>query len=90
MTDDERLKRLEHADFYLEEVQRRQREEERQDSQDLFDYTPWIAALSMPFTKEIEQGLRVNGHDSSFENKFKPISRGTRTAPNTSSRWSRF
>jgi hypothetical protein len=46
---------------YLEELQRRQGAEEQQDSQDPFDYTPWIAALPMPFTKEIEQGLRVSG-----------------------------
>jgi hypothetical protein len=25
------------------------------------DYTPWIVSLPMPFTKEIEQNLRVSG-----------------------------
>jgi hypothetical protein len=47
------LERL--AQEYLEERERRRGVE------DPFDYTPWIAALPMPFTKEIEQGLRVNG-----------------------------
>jgi hypothetical protein len=60
MTDEEKLERLAHADSYLEEVQRRRDAEEQQDSQDPFDYTPWIVALPMPFTKEIEQGLRVS------------------------------
>jgi hypothetical protein len=61
MTDEERLERLAHANSYLEEVQRRQCAEEQQDYQDPFYYTPWIAALPMPFTKEIEQGLRISG-----------------------------
>jgi hypothetical protein len=61
LMDEEGLKRLEHADSYLEEVQRRQRVEEQQSSQGPFDYTPWIAAQPMPLVKEIEQGLRVNG-----------------------------
>jgi hypothetical protein len=39
-------------------MQRRWTAEELQDP---FDYTPWISALPMPFTKEIEQGLRVSG-----------------------------
>ncbi len=41
-------------------MQRRWAVEERE-REDPFDYTPWIAALPMPFTKEIEQGLRVSG-----------------------------
>ncbi len=56
------LERL--AQEYLEERERRRGVE------DPFDYTPWIAALPMPLTKEIEQGLRVNGL---IESKFKPI-----------------
>jgi hypothetical protein len=43
-----------------EEMQRRWAAEERE-REDPFNYTPWIAALPMPFTKEIEQGLRVSG-----------------------------
>ncbi len=39
-----------------EEMQRRWATENRQDP---YDYTPWIAALPMPFTKEIEQGLSL-------------------------------
>jgi hypothetical protein len=35
--------------------------ERRRGIEDPFDYTPWIATLPMPFTNEIEQGLRVNG-----------------------------
>jgi hypothetical protein len=42
-------------------MQRRWEAEEQRGSQDPFDYTPWIASLPMPFTKEIEQGLRVSG-----------------------------
>jgi hypothetical protein len=42
-------------------MQRRMDAEEQRDSQDPFDYTPWIAALPLPFTKEIEEGLRVSG-----------------------------
>ncbi len=49
------------VDSDIEKLQRMQGAEEQQNSQDPFDYTPWIAALPMPFTKEIEQGLRVNG-----------------------------
>jgi hypothetical protein len=49
------------VDSHIEELRRTQDVEDQQDSQDPFDYTPWIAALPMPFTKEIEQGLRVNG-----------------------------
>jgi hypothetical protein len=49
------------VDSDIEKLRRSQGVQEQQDSQDPFDYTPWIAALPMPFTKEIEQGLRVNG-----------------------------
>ncbi len=49
----DKLEKLAHE--YLKEVER------KRGAEDPFDYTPWIAALPMPFTKEIEQGLRVNG-----------------------------
>ncbi len=49
------------VDSDIEKLRRSQGAQEQQDSQDPFDYTPWIAALPMPFTKEIEQDLRVNG-----------------------------
>ncbi len=62
---DEDLQRLgeqlAHVDSHIEELRRSQGAEEQQDSQDPFDYTPWIAASPMPFTKETEQGLRVSG-----------------------------
>jgi hypothetical protein len=53
MTEEENLEKLAHE--YLEEVER------RRGAEDPFNYTPWIASLPMPLTKEIEQGLRVNG-----------------------------
>jgi hypothetical protein len=53
MTEEENLEKL--AQEYLEERER------RRGAEDPFDYTPWIAALPMPLTNEIEQGLRVNG-----------------------------
>jgi hypothetical protein len=58
---DEDLQRLEgelaNVDSDVAELRRAQGTGEQQDSQDPFDYTPWIAALPMPLTKEIEQGL---------------------------------
>jgi hypothetical protein len=41
-----------------EEIQRRWDTEENQDP---YDYTPWIAALPILSTKEMEQSLRVSG-----------------------------
>ncbi len=51
---------LAHVDSHIEELRRTQGAGEQQNSQDPFDSTPWIAALPMPYTKEIEQGLRVS------------------------------
>jgi hypothetical protein len=63
--DEEDLQRLgeelAHVGSHIEGLRKSQGVEEQQTSQDPFDYTPWIAALPMPSTKEIEQGLRVNG-----------------------------
>jgi hypothetical protein len=61
MSDEERRAMMAQADAFLEEVEKRRGSEEQQDSQDPFDYTPWVAALPMPLTKEIEQGLRISG-----------------------------
>jgi hypothetical protein len=45
----------------LEDPEEMQRRWAAKDRQDPYDYTPWIAALPMPFIKEIEQELRVSG-----------------------------
>ncbi len=62
---DEELQRLSeelaHVDSHIQGLRKSLGVEEQQDAQDPFDYTPWIAALPMHYTKEIEQGLRVNG-----------------------------